>query len=37
MAKKNDYNGLVVFLMSDASSYVNGAIISADGEELHGN
>lgn len=31
MAKKDEYNGLVVFLMSDASSYVNGAIISADG------
>ena len=31
LAKKDEYNGLVVFLMSDASSYINGATISADG------
>lgn len=31
LAKKNEYNGLIVFLMSDASSYINGAVISADG------
>lgn len=31
LAKKNEYNGLIVFLMSDASSYINGATISADG------
>ena len=31
MAKKNEYNGLIVFLLSDASSYLNGSIISADG------
>ena len=31
MAKKNEYNGLIVFLLSDASSYINGSIISADG------
>ena len=31
MAKKNEYNGLIVFLLSDASSYLNGSVISADG------
>lgn len=31
MANKNEYNGLIVFLLSDSSSYLNGAIISADG------
>ena len=31
MAKKNEYNGSIIYLLSDASSYVNGAIISADG------
>ncbi len=31
LARKNEYNGLIVFLMSDASSYINGATISADG------
>ena len=30
-AKKNEYNGSIIYLLSDASSYVNGAIISADG------
>lgn len=31
MANKNDYQGLLVFLLSDSSSYINGAIIAADG------
>ncbi len=31
MAQKNDYNGLIIFLLSDSSSYLNGSIISADG------
>jgi len=31
MAKKNEYNGSIIYLLSDASSYVNGAIIAADG------
>ena len=31
MAKKNEYNALVLFLCSDLSSYINGATISADG------
>jgi NAD(P)-dependent dehydrogenase (short-subunit alcohol dehydrogenase family) len=31
MANKNEYRGLVIFLLSQASSYINGAIISADG------
>ena len=31
MAKKNEYNGSIIFLLSDASSYINGAIIAADG------
>jgi NAD(P)-dependent dehydrogenase (short-subunit alcohol dehydrogenase family) len=31
MALKNEYQGLLLFLLSKASSYVNGAIIAADG------
>ncbi len=31
MAFKNEYQGLLIFLLSQASSYVNGAIIAADG------
>ena len=31
MANKNEYQGLIIFLLSSASSYLNGAIISADG------
>ncbi len=31
MAKKDEYRGSVIYLLSDASSYVNGAIIVADG------
>tara|TARA_B100001250_G_C19790620_1_gene786330 strand:+ start:286 stop:1107 length:822 start_codon:yes stop_codon:yes gene_type:complete len=31
MAKKNEYRGSIIYLLSDASSYVNGAIIVADG------
>ena len=31
MAMKNEYQGLVVFLLSQASSYINGAVIAADG------
>lgn len=31
MALKNEYQGLVVFLLSKASSYINGAVIAADG------
>jgi NAD(P)-dependent dehydrogenase (short-subunit alcohol dehydrogenase family) len=31
MAIKNEYQGILIFLLSNASSYVNGAIISADG------
>lgn len=31
MAKKNEYNALVLFLCSDLSSYINGTTISADG------
>lgn len=31
MALKNEYQGLIIFLLSQASSYINGAIIAADG------
>jgi len=31
MANKDEYQGLIVFLLSDASSYLNGSIITADG------
>ena len=31
MARKDEYHGIVVFLLSDASSYINGAVIAADG------
>ena len=31
MALKHEYQGLLVFLLSNASSYINGAIIPADG------
>jgi NAD(P)-dependent dehydrogenase (short-subunit alcohol dehydrogenase family) len=31
MAKQDEYQGIVIFLLSKASSYINGAIISADG------
>jgi NAD(P)-dependent dehydrogenase (short-subunit alcohol dehydrogenase family) len=31
MAAKHEYKGAVVFMVSDASSYLNGAIISVDG------
>tara|TARA_B000000532_G_C18782141_1_gene368770 strand:- start:105 stop:878 length:774 start_codon:yes stop_codon:yes gene_type:complete len=31
MAKINDYDGLLLYLLSDSSSYMNGAVISIDG------
>lgn len=31
MAKKDEYKGLVLFLLSDSASYLNGSIIAADG------
>jgi NAD(P)-dependent dehydrogenase (short-subunit alcohol dehydrogenase family) len=31
MAKKNEYNGVILFLSSDLSSYINGATIVVDG------
>ena len=31
MAKKNEYNGLILFLCSEVSSYITGSVIVADG------
>ena len=31
MARQDEYHGLLIFLLSSASSYINGSIISADG------
>lgn len=31
MANRDEYQGLIIFLLSEASSYINGSIISADG------
>ena len=31
MANKDEYKGSIIYLLSDASSYVNGAVIAADG------
>ena len=31
MARKNEYNGLILFLCSDLSSYLTGSVIIADG------
>ena len=31
MANKNEYQGILIFLLSEASSYINGSIIAADG------
>ncbi|MBM9577313.1 SDR family oxidoreductase [Leptospira sp. 201903070] len=31
MAQADEYQGLVIFLLSDSSSYINGSIIAADG------
>lgn len=34
MAKKHEYNGVIKFLLTDESSFINGSIISADGGQV---
>ena len=31
MAKKDEFNSTIIFLLSDSSKYINGAVISIDG------
>jgi NAD(P)-dependent dehydrogenase (short-subunit alcohol dehydrogenase family) len=31
MVKKKEYNGLILFLCNDLSSYITGSVIVADG------
>ena len=31
MAEKNEYKGIIIFMLSDSSSYMNGSIITIDG------
>jgi NAD(P)-dependent dehydrogenase (short-subunit alcohol dehydrogenase family) len=31
MARQDEYNGLMVFLLSPASSYMTGSVVTADG------
>ena len=31
MARPNEYQGILIFMLSEASSYLNGAIVPIDG------
>ena len=31
MASKEDYKGAIIFMLSDASRYMNGSIVNIDG------
>ena len=37
MARPDEYQGTIIWMLSEASSYLNGAIITVDGGRVFGN